>query len=411
MRLRRRHAILRASAGVLHGVVCAWLGSTSALAAQNSPACQSLSKTLDAEPAGPVFLASYPTVKEGPLQGVAFLYDNAVATIALVACGEPQKAKRIGDAMLIALDHDRYWHDGRLRNGYAAGPVPSGPVKLAGWWDTKQNQWVEDRYQVGSDNGNMAWAMLALLTLDQTADDRRYRDGAGRIAAWVAQWRDKRGAGGFTGGTFAFEPAPDSLKWKSTEHNTDLAAAFSWLAQASHDQTWLKPARSAAKFVGAMWTPRCACFAVGTGEDGRTRNVLLALDAQIWPLLALPQAASRYRVAVKSVESKLGQDGGFAYGATKQGLWTEGTAQTALLLALMGREAEANRLDKVVEGMRAPDGFYYAANAQALPTGFMLDTDPSQPRVYFHIPHLAALSWAALAARRFNPFTGTKALP
>jgi hypothetical protein len=380
-------------------------------AAENSAACQSLSKTMDARPAGPVFLPSYPTVKEGPLQGVAFLYDNAVATIALVACGDPQQAKRIGDAMLIALDHDRYWHDGRLRNGYAAGPVPSGPVKLAGWWDNKQNQWVEDRYQVGSDNGNMAWAILALLTLDQAADDRRYRDGAARIAAWVAQWRDKRGAGGFTGGTFAHEPAPQSLKWKSTEHNTDLAAAFSRLAQASHDKTWLKPARNAAKFVRAMWMPRCACFAVGTGEDGRTRNVLLALDAQIWPLLALPQASSRYSVAVKTVESRLGQDGGFAYSDAKQGLWTEGTAQAALLFALMGREAEANRLDKAVESMRVPDGGYYAANTQALPTGFMLDTDPSQPRVYFHIPHLAALAWAALAARRFNPFTGTSALP
>ena len=120
-------------------------------------------------------------MKDGPLQGVAFLYDNAVASIALVACGKPQKAKRIGDAMLIALDHDRYWHDGRLRNGYSAGPVPSGPVKLAGWWDNKQNQWVEDRYQVGSDNGNMAWAILALLALDQAADDRRYRDGAGAL--------------------------------------------------------------------------------------------------------------------------------------------------------------------------------------------------------------------------------------
>ena len=138
---------------------------------------------------------------------------------------------------------------------------------------------------------------------------------------------------------------------------------------------------------------------------------MLALDAQIWPLLALPQASSRYSVAVKTVESKLSQDGGFAYSEAKQGLWTEGTAQASLLLALMGQEAEANRYDEIVEGMRAPDGSYYAANTQALPTGFMLDTDPSQPRMYFHIPHLAALSWAALAARRFNPFTGTKALP
>jgi hypothetical protein len=34
-----------------------------------------------------MFLASYPGVTSGPLQGAAFLYDNAVAAIALVACG------------------------------------------------------------------------------------------------------------------------------------------------------------------------------------------------------------------------------------------------------------------------------------------------------------------------------------
>ena len=40
--------------------------------------------------------------------------------------------------------------------------------------------------------------------------------------------------------------------------------------------------------VGAMWRPRCGCFAVGTTEDGKTRNLYLALDAQTWPLLAIP---------------------------------------------------------------------------------------------------------------------------
>jgi hypothetical protein len=44
-------------------------------------------------------------------------------------------------------------------------------------------------------------------------------------------------------------------------------------------------------------------------------------------------------------------------------------------------------------------------------TGFDLETDPSQRRAYFRLPHLAALAWAALAQQGFNPFTGTKTLP
>jgi len=385
------------------------LAAPQAFAAEPPTACAYLSSYTEAQSSGPVFLASFPTVKSGPLQGAAFLYDNAVAAVALVACDKPKDAAQIGDALLAALDRDRYWHDGRLRNGYLAGPIGPGTVKLAGWWDAKQNMWVEDRYQVGSDNGNMAWAILALLALDRATGDHRYRDGAVRIGGWIKQWRGKSRPGGFTGGTFAHEPAPVVEAWKSTEHNTDLAAAFGGLAQTTRDNAWLAEARAAENFVRAMWRPSCECFAVGTTEDGKTRNLYLALDAQTWPLLAIPGAATRYRAA--TAQGKLRDGEGFAYSEAKEGLWTEGTVQVALLMKLSGREEEADHLMKAVEAMRTPDGSYYAASTRELPTGFMLETDPTQPRQYFHIGHLAAVSWVAIAQRRYNPFTGTNALP
>jgi len=383
---------------------------TSRTFAADAPSvCGYLSKAIDSQPAGPVFLPSYPTVNSGPLQGAAFLYDNAVAAIALVACGQPQRAARIGDAILAALDRDRYWHDGRLRNGYLAGPIGPGPIKLAGWWDAKQNMWVEDRYQVGSDNGNMAWAILALLTLDRATGDHRYLNGAVRIGGWIKQWRSKGKPGGFTGGTFAHEPMPVVETWKSTEHNTDLAAAFTGLARATGEKTWLVDASAAQKFVRAMWRPRCGCFAVGTTEDGKARNLYLALDAQTWPLLAIPGAATRYKAAMAKHALRDREE--FAYSEAKEGLWTEGTAQVALLLELSGHQDEADKFMKAVDSMRAQDGSYYAASTAELPTGFMLETDPTQPRQYFHIAHLAAVSWAAIAKLRYNPFTNESALP
>jgi hypothetical protein len=391
-------------------IMCIQLFGGAQVSAADSPsACTYLSASVDAHSSGPEFLASYPTVKSGPLHAAAFLYDNAVATIALLACNEARNAKRIGDAILAALDRDRYWHDGRLRNAYLAGLIGSGPVKLAGWWDARQNKWVEDRYQVGSDNGNMAWAILALLALDRATGDHRYRNGAVRIGGWTKQWRSKRGRGGFTGGTFAHEPAPIVEAWKSTEHNTDLAAAFTGLAQATGGKTWLVEARAAQSFVRAMWRPKCGCFAVGTTEDGKTRNLYLALDAQTWPLLAIPGAATRYKAAM--AQSKLRNGNGFAYSEAKVGLWTEGTAQVALLLELSGRDEQAAGFMKAIDAMRAHDGSYYAANTRELPTGFMLETDPTQRRQYFHIAHLAAVAWVAIAKRRYNPFTGTNALP
>jgi len=107
----------------------------------------------------------------------------------------------------------------------------------------------------------------------------------------------------------------------------------------------------------------------------------------------------------------LGQSGGYAYSEARESLWTEGTGQMALLAALAGRREDAATLNRVIATMRTPDGAYYASNRSALPTGFMLQTDPAKAREYFHIRHLAAAAWAALAERRFNPFTGMRTLP
>ena len=73
--------------------------------------------------------------------------------------------------------------------------------------------------------------------------------------------------------------------------NTDLAAAFGLLAIRTGDLRWRDMATAAEHFVNAMWDPACACFAAGTAKDGVTRNPIVALDAQVWPLTALPGAA------------------------------------------------------------------------------------------------------------------------
>jgi hypothetical protein len=387
------------------------IAAAPASATPKGSACGYLADLIDKAPPGPLFLASYPTVESGPLHSAAYLYDNAVAAIALVGCGERDKAYRIGAAILKAIDNDRTWHDGRLRNAYAAGPMADSTANLPGWWDNTQNKWLEDRYQVGSDSGNIAWAMLALLSIDDMSARSRFRDGAARLGAFVAQWADTRGTGGFTGGTFGHEPTPDVRTWKSTEHNTDLAAAFGLLAIRTGESRWRDLATAAEHFVDAMWDPACACFAAGTAEDGVTRNPILALDAQVWPLAALPGAAKKFASAITTAEQRMSFDEGFSYGEDRNGVWTEGTAGMALLQELLGSTLKAQALIAVIESQRAPDGGFYAASGRGLPTGFMLETDPAKPRLYFRLPHLGAASWAALAQRGFNPFTATTGLP
>ncbi|HWA31808.1 MAG TPA: hypothetical protein VG867_11965 [Rhizomicrobium sp.] len=379
-----------------------------ASAAQASkPACTTLRAQIAEAPAGPVFLASYPTAQIVPLKDNAYLYDNAVAAIALTGCGDVKDAARIGDAIVFALHNDPVWHDGRLRNAYQSGAAGTKPAKVAGWWDAKQNKWVEDGYQAGSDTGNQAWAMLALLVLYRADHDARYRDAATMIAKWAEKNFDNRRPPGFDGGTFGDPPKIN--RWKSTEHNTDVAAAFAQLAAATGDRHWLTAAKIARRFVSAMWDATCRCFDAGMAEDGKARNTTLALDAQVWPLMALPGFNTRYAVVLDTIQARVAVNGGYAYGAAKGGVWTEGTAQAALLAKLMDRDDMA--LLSAAEKNRAPDGSYFATDVPSLSTGFDMDTDVTQKRAYFHLPHLAALAWIALAQTGFNPFTGTNALP
>lgn len=369
-----------------------------------SQPCAVVARQVEAAGQGAVFIASYPAATDKALKNVAFLYDNAAAALALTGCGDTARAAHIGDAILAALDHDRFWHDGRLRNAYLAGPV-GNPLKLGGWQEG--SRWAEDGYQVGSDTGNLAWAMLALLGLHHAGAGDKYLRGALRVAAYVEK---SYSSPGFAGGTYGDEPLPQRNTWKSTEHNVDLAAAFARLADATHDAHWTMRAQQARALVAAMWGKSCGCFASGTGLDGKTPNRFLALDAQLWPLLALPGGVARYGTALKTARAKMSVDGGFAYSQAGGAVWTEGTAQAALLMALMDQPLQTARSTAALERARAPDGNYFAADHDT-DTGFRSDTDPSQARRYFHQPHLGALAWAALAQRGFNPFTFTAALP
>ena len=399
---------------ILLSLVCLSIsrsGSAVTPAPEASSACAYLSGLIPTA-GGPLFLPSYPNAEPGPLRGTAYVYDNAATAIALVGCGEAGRARRIGDAILAALERDRFWHDGRLRSAYAAGAATAKQIKLAGWWDTTQNRWLEDKDQVGSDSGNMAWSILALLALDRSTGDHRYRDGAIMIGRFIAGLADTRGAGGFTGGFSGWEPSPAAIQWKSTEHNTDIAGAFRLLAAVTGDPTWSERAAKATAFVDAMWNTICGCFVTGTAEDGVTENPILAVDAQIWPLIAIPGLVnSRADSVIGTIDSKLKAEGGYSYSDAERGIWTEGTAQVALLDRLLGRRVAFDALTEVIQAQRASEGGYYATAAPRLATGFDESSNPKTERYYYHRPHLGAAAWAALAERGFNPFTGTTSLP
>jgi hypothetical protein len=182
--------------------------------------------------------------------------------------------------------------------------------------------------------------------------------------------------------------------------------------KASGDPVWADRAGQAAGFVAAMWDDGRGCYAVGTTDDGVTPNHILALDAEIWPLIAMPATASAHGDAVlATVGHRLRAGEGYSYSDADLGLWTEGTAQAALVLKLLGHGYDAAAANEAVAGERAPQGGYFATEGARLATGFVDPTNPGAQRFYYHMPHLAAAAWAALAEAGFDPFTASTALP
>jgi hypothetical protein len=359
---------------------------------------------------GPAFLQSY----EGSIGNAeemisfpgAYTYDNALAAIALVACGRREAALRIGSALLAASEGDRSGAAGRIRNAYRPGPVTERPVPPMGWWTKPENRWVEDPYHVGTATGNVAWAALALLTVG--SDDERYRTAAARLMHWVvATTLDRRAPMGFSGGLYGYDDTAEPLTWKSTEHNTDVTAVFDWLARLEPGKRFEMQAETARAFVAAQWDQASGHFWVGTAPDGVTSNRDNAgIDAQLWPLL-LADSPETWRASLRYVEEHYAVSGGFDFNDDRDGIWWEGTAQAALVYRALGRMADADRLLTEIGRQLKPGGFIWASSRQKLTTGLGLSPASTFDDFYYYrLPHLGATAWAALAATGWNPFMG-----
>jgi hypothetical protein len=400
---------------------CAPASATSAVQqglAQQS--CEGLRRAVTADSHGdavsPLLLASYRTdalvegVPELPptLANVAFVYDNALAGIALLACGETAAGQRIADAIVLATRNDPHYADGRVRNAYRAGPIPDGKPVLAGYWDATKNQWFADAYQVSTATGNVAWAALLLLNVDQVAPAPRYVDATGTLLAWIEQrTRAVIDPDGYNGGWYGWDNAQRPQTWKSTEHNIDVAMAAAWAARLSARPEQAKQSAVALGFVSRMWRADGQRFMIGTLADGATPSATASgLDAQLWPVLAAPPGQCAWLGGLAWVEANHRFGDGYGFSRQPDGIWTEGSAQAAAtLMAVKGSAPDA--LWQLLASQRADNGLYYATPSPRISTGLAIGPDSvGADFFYYRWPHLGATAWIALAATGWNPFTG-----
>jgi hypothetical protein len=358
-----------------------------------------------------VFVRSYEHgEKEGRLPAglasSAFVYDNALAAIALVACGDVTSATTIGNALSLAVRNDRSFPDGRVRNAYRAGPVGEGAPPLPGWWDDKQKIWAEDPAQDGTSTGNVAWAALALLTLHQATRQESFLADAERLIDWVIA--NVSSGSGFRGGFHGYDPHQVPLSWISTEHNVDVYAVAAWLFRLTGEQKYADAASQARQFLERAFD--ADHFRLGTKPDGSLADSgMLALDVQLWPWMAIPDAPAQWRSALNFAATHLAVKDGFDFNGDRDGLWVEGTAQASLGYRIASDPHRSAQLLMTLEANRTRSGFLNATREARVSTGLSIDpTKTEADFFYFRRPHLGATAWATLAALAWNPFTGKK---
>ncbi|MCL1916841.1 MAG: hypothetical protein FWG14_00770 [Peptococcaceae bacterium] len=351
--------------------------------------------------------------------GFAYVYESAVALIALSSAGADWHVQLIADALVWAMDHDRYFDDGRLRNAYVGGNPhkESGwsfvggaeSVRLPGIW--KDGRWLEDYYAVSTSTGNMAWAILALCEAARSAPPAKaaaYSTAAVKAADFVMLLRSD--TGGFTGGYEGWDKEQTKAMYKSTEHNIDLISAFSSLAELLNTSDPAKAAQYrdasvyAEAFVLTMYDEERHCFYTGTEDDGLTLNKgVLPLDTNTWAILALGDSFADAELVVSFVEENIAVGDGFDFSAEDlNGIWHEGTAQMAVCYKILGNSDAYTRVMAYLDGQTAADGSITAADRDGLSTGFMV-SGTNVMWQYDNQTNLGATSWLALAQLGANP--------
>jgi hypothetical protein len=365
----------------------------------------------------PMFLTSYAPAPPGTdaavINNAAYLYDNALAVLALSYAGKHDRAGQIADAIVYAVDNDRYFTDGRVRNAYNG----SSPISFPGWYSSRNLQFarlpnfydksagisLEDFYMVGTTSGNCAWAILALMEVYvNNTGQVKYLNTAKQIADFVLTLQTDIG---FTGGYEGWEGNQTKIKYKSTEHNADLVAAFGRLAILTNDSRYRRASESARAFVLTMRDPEKKIFYTGTNDDGVTINsTVIPLDCQTWTLLALKEPSADNHKVVDFIEQRFAVDGGYDFDAdSKDGVWNEGTAQVGVLYQRLGLQTEAKRILDYLEKNRLPDGSLTSADRDGVTTGFY-NSGGTSAWTYDRRQHLGATAWLAFLQQGREPF-------
>jgi hypothetical protein len=381
----------------------------------------------------------------------SFVYDNAVVINALLERGDTANVRRallLGETLLYAQQHDSIG-DGRVRQAYFVDQPDTNGVFL--------RPALAPFFFIGSTTGDMSWVGMALAHLFARSGEQQFLNGAVRLGQWIVKNTfSTTGAGGFTAGV---DSNNSPLTYRSTEHNIDVFALFSMLAQLTGDSSWATQALHARSFVQAMFNEANDFFWTGTLLDGATINTNpIPEDVNTWSFLALqdqqfsgsmdwaktnlavtdtPQsfnnsvAGNKVRISGVTytnfaqhppiVSNDFAPSDPFSTPPNPNSVWLEGTAHVAaalrarnlpaeldlpgfsgdrntaafLLLNILGAQATQGA-GQTCAGQPIPPATGVVAASSELNTGFGFSYKP--------FLHIGATGWFAIAGQARNPF-------
>lgn len=374
--------------------------------------------TIPDRPPGKAFLVSYLSPVQDSaalvLGNCAYVNDNALACIALSRAGETARAAQIADAIAYAVENDRFYTDGRLRNGYQCGPVESFP----GWYSQRKTRyamlpgfnyqltqkWHEDFQMVSTDTGTMAWAALALCELAAGEAGGTYGAAADRLGRFLLTLWDEA-AGGYLAGHLGWEGEAVPAQVVNTQFSLELCAAFGRLHQLTGDSAYLSARESALASALGFYQPGTGRFVPGAFTDtGEAVTSAGLLTANVTAALALPDShAAEREKALAYVEENLAVGEGYASATSDlSGVWLNGTAMMAAALRANSGEDRAAELLTYLAASRDDAGNLFAADKDGLASGWHNYGD-NQPVTFYRRAHLGSTAWLSLAQAGENP--------
>jgi hypothetical protein len=326
----------------------------------------------------------------------SFAYDDALVILAWLSnrtSVDLQRATVLGDTLLYAQANDPYG-DGRTRASYQPNPFITG----------NGSPYIGSP---ASNSGNQAWVGLALARLYAVTRQPRFLQGALRLATWIqnTSFDGVHAPYGYTGGR---DGDNVSYTFKASEHNIDIGAFFTMLADLTGDSVWRTRAQVAFSFVAAMQNGTTGHVWTGTNPDGTSTNFTpIPADVQTWAYLATGDV--RYSPAVTWVINNLmttnaGFTGSSYSDADTTKVWFEGSAQLALAVRARGAAGDSTRYANFMNNIQkaqanAANGDrqgVVAASSDGLDTGF--------GDLYYASLHTGATAWYLMAAKGYNPF-------